>query len=156
MNSPINYVRMAALAFAVLMSVPAMPTQANNPVDSVTVDITVNVHGSNIGVSDEVIDQVTEDLLEAAGVKVIENGGGEGVVELEINIYADDADDDDDGIADSEEDGDDGDGKGFIVKCDWDNDEEPEEEKNAATADDIDDIVKAIVGDFIEFIKETD
>lgn len=154
MKSPFIRTSLAALAFASLLSLPA--AAAKPPADSVTVDITVTVHGSNIGVSDDVIDQAAEDLIEAAGIKVIENGGGQGVVELEIDIYADDEDDDDDGIADSKEEGDDGDNKGFIVKCDWDEDDEAEAKKDVAAAEDIDDVVRDIVEDFVEFIKKAD
>ena len=156
MKSPIGYARLAALALTGLLSAPALPVSAGAQAANVTVDITVTVHGSNIGVSDDVIDQAAEDLLEAAGVKVVEEGAGQGVVELEIHSYADDGDDDDDGVADSAEEGDDGDGKGFIVKADWDDDEEEEAEKDVAAADQIDDIVKDIVEDFIEFIKKAD
>lgn len=156
MRSPKNRTYLAALALVGLLSVPATPAFAKATIDGVSVDINVTVHGSDIGVSDEVIDEVAEDLVEAAGIKVIENGGGEGVVELEIHIYADDADDDDDGVADAGEEGDDGDGKGFIVRCDWDDDEEDEAKRDVASADDIDDIVRDIVEDFIEFIKKSD
>jgi hypothetical protein len=156
MRSPKNRACLAALALAGLLCVPAAPASAKAAVDSVSVDINVTVHGSNIGVSDEVIDEAAEDLLEAAGIKVIESGGGQGVVELEIHIYADDEDDDDDGVADAREEGDDGDGKGFIVRCDWDDDEEDEAKRDVASADDIDDMVRDIVEDFIEFIKKSD
>jgi hypothetical protein len=156
MRPPPNRAYLAALALAGLLSVPTTPAFAKATVNNVSVDINVTVHGSNIGVSDEVIDEAAEDLLEAAGIKVIENGAGEGVVELDIHIYADDADDDDDGVADSGEEGDDGDGKGFIVRCDWDDDEEDEAKRDVASADDIDDVVRDIVKDFIKFIKKSD
>lgn len=99
-----------------------------------TVDVTVTVHGSDIGVSDDVMEETVEKLLEAADVDVVKEGDGETIIELQIDIYKND-----DG--------------GFRTTCDWDDDPEVEEEKRAATQDAIDDIVEEIVESFIDFIK---
>jgi len=122
----------------------------------VSVDVTVTVHGSDINVSKDVLEGSVEKLLDAAEIKVVEEGAGKGIVELEIEIYKDDDDDDDDGVKDKDDDdGDgDGDGKGFIIVCDWDDDDDPEAEKNAATQDQIDDIVEDTIDDFITFMKD--
>lgn len=117
---------MVGIAPAVLQA------KANN---EVAVDVTVRVHGQDINVSKDVMESSVEKLLEAAAIKVVDEGAGKGVVELEIDIYKDD------------------DGDGFKILCDWDDDPEPEAEKKADTQDAIDDIVEDTVDEFIAFIK---
>lgn len=116
----------------------AMPTdlQAKSLADlaNKTVDVTVTVHGSDIGVSDDVMEETVEKLLEAADVDVVKEGDGETIIELQIDIYKND-----DG--------------GFRAACDWDDDPEVEEEKRAQTQDAIDDIVEEMVEHFVDFIK---
>ena len=99
-----------------------------------TVDVTVTVHGSDVGVSQEALEETVEKLLEAADIDVVEEGEGETIIELEINIYKND-------------------GGGFRAACDWDDDPEVEEEKRAEAQAEIDDIVEAMVEVFIEFLK---
>lgn len=99
-----------------------------------TVDVTVTVHGSDIGVSDDVMEETVEKLLEAADIDAVKEGEGETIIELQIDIYKND-------------------NGGFKAACDWDDDPEVEEEKQAATQDAIDDIVEAMVEDFIDFLK---
>lgn len=99
-----------------------------------TVDVTVTVHGSDVGVSEETLEETVEKLLEAADIDVVEEGESETIIELEINIYKND-------------------NGGFRAACDWDDDPEVEEEKRAETQDAIDDIVEAMVEVFIEFLK---
>lgn len=100
----------------------------------VSVDVKVTVHGSDINVSNDVLEKAVEDLLETAAIKVVDEGADSGAVELEIDIY-------------KEEDG-------FKISTDWDDDDEAEAEKHADTQDEIDNIVEDTVAEFIEFIQE--
>ncbi len=106
--------------------------QAKTKTD-VSVDVKVTVHGSDINVSNDVLEKAVEDLLDAAAIKVVDEGAAAGAVELEIDIYKDD--------------------DGFRISTDWDEDDEPEAEKHADTQDEIDDIVEDTVGEFVAFIK---
>ena len=132
-----NNILRSALTMALLVGmVFVAPNELQaKPRANITVDITVTVHGSDIGVSSEVIDDAVEKLLEAGEIKVIEEGAGEGIVELQIDIYKND-------------------GGGFRVACDWDEDDQVEAEKRADTQDQIDDMVEDMVDTFIEFIHK--
>lgn len=109
-------------------------SEAKEALRNKTVDVTVTVHGSDVGVSEETMEETVEKLLEAADIEVVEEGEGETIIELEINIYKNE-------------------GGGFRAACDWDDDPEVEEEKRAEDQDAIDDIVEAMVEVFIEFLK---
>lgn len=104
------------------------------PKQNITVDVTVRVHGSDVGVSPEVMEKTVERLLEAAEIHVVPDGDGEGIIELEIDIYKND-------------------GGGFRVDCDWDDDDEAEEQERAETQEAIDGIVETFVEAFLAFIK---
>jgi hypothetical protein len=125
----------AGAAFALLGGmVCVMPAalQAKTKRD-VSVDVKVTVHGSDINVSNDVLEKAVEDLLDAAAIKVVDEGAAAGAVELEIDIYKED--------------------DGFKISTDWDDDDDPEAEQHADTQDEIDDIVENTVGEFIDFIK---
>ena len=98
----------------------------------VLVHVTVNVHGSEIGVSPEVLEETVDKLLESAHIQVAENGGGSNITELKIDIYKEN--------------------NGFKAAANWDEDDEPEIEKHCAAQDEIDNIVEEEVNAFIEFI----
>lgn len=139
MKKLVNKFVFSAVAFGMFFGLMlAMPTdlQAKSLADlaNKTVDVTVTVHGSDIGVSDDVLEDTVEKLLEAADIDVVEEGDSETIIELEIDIY-------------KNNDG------GFRASCDWDEDEDEEAEKAAATQDAIDDIVEEMVETFIDFIK---
>lgn len=125
----------AALAlFSGMVFVMPSVLQAKTKLDS-KVDVTVTVHGSDIGVSTEVMEESVEKLLEAAEILVVPDGDGVGIIELEIDIYKND-------------------GGGFRVSCDWDDDDEAEAEKMADTQDEIDGVVEGIVDSFIDFLAK--
>ena len=100
---------------------------------NIAVHVTVNVHGSDIGVSPEVMEETVGKLLESAEVQVSENGGSS-VTELKIDIFKND------------------DGHGFKADANWDEDDEAEIEKHCETQDAIDEIVEEEVNAFIQFI----
>jgi translation elongation factor EF-1beta len=102
-----------------------------------TVDVTVRVHGSDINVSTDVLEESVEKLLEAAEIHIVKEGDGVGIIELKIDIYKND------------------DGNGFKADCNWDEDDEPEMEKRAETQDQIDDIVEEEVDAFISFLQKS-
>jgi hypothetical protein len=120
--------------FSGLVFVMPAHLQAKTRAES-SVHVTVNVHGSSVGVSPEVLEETVDKLLKAAEIKVVENGGGSSVIELKIDIFKSDA-------------------KGFKVDCDWDDDPEPEAEETCDTQDEIDDIVEKEVHAFIDFIHK--
>lgn len=109
-------------------------TSLAKPKQKVTVDVTVTVHGSDVGVSSDTLEKTVERLLEAAEIHVVPEGDGEGIIELKIDIYKND-------------------GGGFRVDCDWDEDDDAEEQERAETQDAIDDIVETFVDAFLAFIK---
>lgn len=118
-------------------SVLILPSKSQaKPKKNVTVDVTVRVHGSDVGVSQETMEATVERLLEAAQIHIVPDGDGEGIIELEIDIY-------------KNQDG------GFRVDCDWDDDDEAEEEERADTQDAIDEIVETFVDAFLAFIKSS-
>lgn len=100
------------------------------------VHVTVNVHGSEVNVSKEVLEESVDKLLRAAEIDVVEKGATANVIELQIDIFKSDA-------------------KGFKIDCDWDDDPTPEVEEFCDTQDEIDDIVEKEVHAFIDFIHKT-
>ncbi len=128
-----------ALALAMLvMPMPHRAMAAHQTLD-VIVDVHVTVHNSDIGVSKETLDELVEHLLTAAHIKCEVEKADAVAVQLKIDIYREDnghfkIDGDLSGPPDEVENG------------------EDKEEKDAATQDQIDDMVEAIVHDFIHFI----
>jgi hypothetical protein len=103
------------------------------------VDVHVTVHNSDIGVSQETLDELVEKLLEEAHFQVEKEAADSAAIQLKIDIYREDnghfkIDGDLSGPKDEVENG------------------EDKEEKEAAAQDEIDDMVTAIVHDFIHFI----
>ncbi len=103
------------------------------PAADISVHVEVNVHGSDIGVSSDVLEETVDALLESAKIQVSDSGGSS-VTELKIDIYKDD------------------DGEGFKAEANWDDDDEAEVEKHCDTQDAIDNIVVEEVNAFIAFI----
>jgi hypothetical protein len=128
-----------ALTLAMLvMPMPHRAMAAHKKAD-VMVDVHVTVHNSDIGVSKETLDELVEHLLTAAHIKCEAEQADAVAVQLKIDIYREDnghfkIDGDLSGPPDEVENG------------------EDKEEKEAATQDQIDDMVEAIVHDFIHFI----
>lgn len=120
----------ALLVAAVCFSPASLQAKVKN---NVSVDVVVNVHGSDIAVSTDVMEDAVEKLLRAAAIKVVDESADKAVVKLQIDIHKDD--------------------DGFRVDCDWDDDPEPEAQKRVETQDQIDDIVEEEVEEFLEFIK---
>jgi hypothetical protein len=134
----------ATLALAMLL-MPTSARVANARVtrvrlaSDVIVDIHVTVHNSDIGVSKEVLDAAVEHVLEEAHIKCEVEQADSVAVQLKIDIYREDSghfkiDGDLSGPPDEVENG------------------EDKEEKECAAQDDIDDMVIAIVHDFVHFI----
>ena len=131
-----------ALAVALLsipMSRGAAKTHARN---NVTVDIEVTVHNSDIGVSEDVLDAAVEHVLDEASIHHVRHDASATSVPLKIDIYREDngfkIDGDLSGPADEIENG------------------EDKEEKECHAQDEIDDMVIAIVHDFVHFIHNAD
>ena len=123
----------AALAlFGGMVFMTPAALQAKSAAD-ISVHVEVNVHGSDIGVSSDVLEDTVNALLESAKIQV-EDSGGSSVTELKIDIYKDD------------------DGKGFKAEANWDDDDEAEIEKHCEAQDEIDNIVIEEVNAFIAFI----
>jgi hypothetical protein len=128
-----------ALAFAMLViPMPHRAMAAHKPAD-VMVDVHVTVHNSDIGVSQETLDNLVEHLLEEAHIKCEREKADAVAIQLKIDIYKEDnghfkIDGDLSGPPDQVEHG------------------EDKEEKEAETRDQIDDMVTVIVHDFIKFI----
>ena len=112
------------------------------------VDITVTVHGKIDGYSQDSIEHLVEEWLEVAHLAVV-NADGVDVLELHVSVEVDDDDDDDDGVKDADdEDGDgDGDGKGWRIHTDCG---DFDEDKEVETLDAIDDVLHAMINDFID------
>ena len=125
----------AALAlFGGMVFMTPAALQAKSAAD-ISVHVEVTVHGSDIGVSSDVLEDTVDALLESAKIQV-EESGGSNVTELKIDIYKDD------------------DGEGFRAEANWDDDDEAEIEKHCETQDAIDDIVIEEVNAFIAFIHQ--
>jgi hypothetical protein len=128
-----------ALALAMLVMPMPHRAMAAHKTSEVMVDVHVTVHNSDIGVSKETLDELVEHLLTAAHIKCEVEKADAVAVQLKIDIYREDnghfkIDGDLSGPPDEVENG------------------EDKEEKDAATQDQIDDMVEAIVHDFIHFI----
>ena len=126
---------LAALLFA-----PAAHASAAAPsAQKLEVDIQVTVHNSEVGVSQETLDDLVEKLLEEAGFKVEEAGADSATVQLKIDVYREDN------------------GK-FKVVGDLDDprddDEDEHEEQVTEAQDQIDDLVTAIVREFIRLLRQ--
>lgn len=128
----------AALVLLPLLS-DAHASSANKPSQEVKVDIVVNVHNSEIGVSQETLDDMVEKLLEEAGFQVEESAADSATVQLKIDIYRED-----NGkfkiVGDLDEPGDD--------------EEEEDEERLTEEQDEIDDLVRAIIQEFIARLRQ--
>lgn len=130
-----------ALAVASLLLPPALGRAATPAAQKLKVDVTVTVHNSEIGVSQETLDSLVDDLLEEAGFQVEEAAADSATIELKIDVYKSD------------------DGKFKIVgdlddPKDEEEDEEEHEEKETDAQDQIDDVVTAIVHDFIKLLRQ--
>ncbi len=104
------------------------------------VDIHVTVHNSDIGVSRETLDDMIEKLLEEANFQVEKEAADSAAIQLKIDIYREDN------------------GKFKVVgDCDDPSDNKPadDEEKEAEAQDQIDDLVTAIVHDFINYLHHS-
>ena len=132
----------AALVLA-LVALPTPRTMAKaHSAANVTVDIEVTVHNSDIGVSEEVLDAAVEHVLDEAHIHHVVHQADATSVHLKIDIYREDngfkIDGDLSGPADEIENG------------------EDKEEKECHAQDEIDDMVIAIVHDFVHFIHNAD
>ena len=131
----------AALALALIV-IPVPHATAKAGAANVSVDIEVTVHNSDIGVSEEVIDAAVEHLLDEASIHHVRHNADSTSVHLKIDIYREDngfkIDGDLSGPADEVENG------------------EDKEEKECHAQDEIDDMVIAIVHDFVHFIHHTE
>jgi len=144
MQSPNAHGRRLALATAALLlaSLVAPPAHAGPAApQKLKVDIQVTVHNSEVGVSQETLDDLVEKLLEEAGFQVEENAADSATIELKIDVYKEDN------------------GR-FKVVGDLDDprdgeeeDEEEHEERTAEAQEQIDDLVTAIVNDFIRVLR---
>ncbi len=129
-----------ALALAVLLMPTPQKVAAAHPNSAdVMVDVHVTVHNSDIGVSQETLDNLVLHLLEEAHIKCEKEKADAAAVQLKIDIYREDnghfkIDGDLSGPPDQVENG------------------EDKEAKECAAQDQIDDMVTAIVHDFIHFI----
>jgi hypothetical protein len=139
-------IAVAVVAAAMLFFV-GLRAQAAAPSEK-KVDITVEVHGKISGHTVQTIEHIVEEWLHVAHFAVV-NADGADILELHIVVDVDDDDDDDDGVKDAEDEDDDGDGngKGFHIhsECgDW------EEDKDVDAVDAIDDLLHAMINDFID------
>jgi hypothetical protein len=127
------------LALALLLMPTPQRVAKARAASDVMVDIHVTVHNSDIGVSKEVLDAAVEHVLEEAHIKCEVEQADSVAVQLKIDIYREDnghfkIDGDLSGPPDEVENG------------------EDKEEKECQAQDDIDDMVIAIVHDFVHFI----
>lgn len=141
--TPLHRLRTAlmpgALALALLLLPAARGVAATRKAEDLTVDIHVTVHNSDIGVSQETLDNLVEHLLEEAHIHAEKEAADSVAIQMKIDIYREDGghfkiDGDLSGPKEEVENG------------------EDKEEKEAEAQDQIDDMVTAIVHDFIHFI----
>lgn len=135
MSSPRAHgLRLALIAAALLLASP----HAHAAPQKLKVDIKVTVHNSEVGISQETLDDLVEKLLEEAGFQVEEAAADSATIELKIDVYKDDS------------------GR-FKVVGDLDDprdeDDEEAEERLTEEQDQIDDLVTAIVNDFIKMLR---
>ena len=130
------------LATALLLMPSPQRTAKARTANNVTVDIEVTVHNSDIGVSADVIEAAAEHVLDEAAIHHVRHQADATAVHLKIDIYRHDdgfkIDGDLSGPADQVENG------------------EDKEEKDCHAQDQIDDMVIAIVHDFVHFIHNTE
>ena len=130
------------LALALLIMPAPQKVAKASAASTVTVDIEVTVHNSDIGVSEDVLDAAVEHVLDEAHIHHVRHDADATSVHLKIDIYREDngfkIDGDLAGPADEVENG------------------EDKEEKECHAQDDIDDMVIAIVHDFVHFIHSTE
>lgn len=127
------------LALALLLMPAPRSLASSRTLQTVMVDVHVTVHNSDIGVSKETLDELVEHLLEEAHIHAEKEKADAAAIQLKIDIYRED---------------------GGKFKIDGDLSGPPEEvengedkeEKEAEAQDQIDDMVTAIVHDFIHFI----
>ena len=119
--------------FGGMVFMTAATLQAKTTAADISVHVQVNVHGSDIGVSSDVLEETVDKLLEEAEIEVSESGGSN-VTELKIDIYKDPK-------------------HGFKAAANWDEDDDPEIEKYCAEQDEIDNIVEEEVNAFIAFLR---
>ena len=128
-----------ALALALLLLPFAHGSAASRAAQSLKVDIHVTVHNSDIGVSQETLDDLVEKLLEEAHFQVEKEAADSAAIQLKIDIYREDN------------------GK-YKVVGDLDqpgDDNDSDEEKETEAQDQIDDLVTAIVHDFIKHLHRS-
>jgi hypothetical protein len=135
-----------AKTLAMPKGAPANTLHFRNP--DKKVDITVEIHGKIEGHTVHSLEEIVEEWLHAAHVAVV-NADGVDILELHIRVDVDDDDDDDDGVKDADDKDDDGngDGKGWHITSDcsdW------HEDHDADTLDAINDILHAMINDFID------
>lgn len=124
-------------ALALALFVPAGHGRA---AQKLKVDVHVTVHNSDIGVSQETLDDLVEELLEEADFQVEKEKADSAAVQVKIDIYRTN-------------------GKFKVVgdlddpKDDDDDADESDEEKETEAQDQIDDLVTAIVRDFIKMLR---
>ncbi|MDT5122631.1 MAG: hypothetical protein QOC96_2113 [Acidobacteriota bacterium] len=129
----------SVLALALLLMPTPRSTASAHAPQTVIVDVHVTIHNSEIGVSKETLDSLVDHLLEEAHLHAENEKADAVAVQLKIDIFMEDGghfkiDGDLDGPPDEVENGHD------------------HEEKIAEAQDQIDDMVTAIVHDFIHFI----
>jgi hypothetical protein len=130
------------LALALLLVPATRGNAATRARQELKVDIHVTVHNSDIGVSQETLDAMVEKLLEEAHFQVEKESADSAAIQLKIDIYREDGghfkvDGDLSGPKEEVENG------------------EDKEEKEAEAQDQIDDVVEAIVHDFIRLIHHS-
>ncbi|HEY0078338.1 MAG TPA: hypothetical protein VGB73_06800 [Pyrinomonadaceae bacterium] len=129
-----------ALTFLLLLNAPGSAVAAR--AQKLKVDVDVTVHNSDIGVSQETLDDMVEKLLEEAGFQVEEAQADSASIQLKIDIYRQ------------------SNGKFKIVgdlddSKDDNEDEDEHEEEETDAQDKIDDIVTTIVNDFIKLLRKS-
>jgi hypothetical protein len=129
-----------ALVFALLLLPTAHGKAATRASQSLKVDIHVTVHNSDIGVTKETLDDLVDKLLEEAHFQVEKEAADSAAIQLKIDIYRED-------------------GGKFKVVGDLDepggDDEDEKEDKETEAQDQIDDLVTAIVHDFIKHLHHS-
>jgi|SRR5947209_1997175 len=131
-----------ALSLALLLLPATRGVAATRSAEELKVDIHVTIHNSDIGVSQETLDNLVDHLLEEAHFQVEKESADSAAIQLKIDIYREDGgkfkvDGDLDGPKDEVDNG------------------EDKEEKEADTQDQIDDMVTVIVHDFIKMIHHS-
>lgn len=129
-----------ALSLALILLMAPHGRAAARARQHLKVDIHVTVHNSDIGVSQETLDNMVEKLLEEANFQVEKEAADAAAIQLKIDIYKEDS------------------GKFKVVgDCDDPGDNQPadDEEKETEAQDQIDDLVTAIVHDFIKYLHHS-